>query len=228
MTPRLLSLFGQAGLLDGSDLEQYAQKRGKHKKFFEILLTVGQMDVMDLLTAEIRMPFRSKTGPSTFGDQLTTVTHVRDDELLHMLNAATSVAAVQVQYSLIDRSAEREILPCCRELGISVITYGPLAQGLLTGKYDAETRFGRDDCRRHLQHFRGEELQANMATVDRLREIAMKRQKSPGQLAMRWALDHPGVSSIIVGTKSRDQLKQNVGAQGWRLDPADYRYLVSG
>ena len=142
--------------------------------------------------------------------------------------ATTRVAAVQVQYSLIDRSAEREILPCCQELGISAITYGSLAQGLLVGKYDAETRFGLNDLRRHLQHFKGEELQSNMAIVNRLRGSATQLQKSPGQLAMRWALDNPGVASIIVGIKSRDQLEHNVEAQGWRLDPADYRYLLCG
>ncbi|MDA1348069.1 MAG: aldo/keto reductase [Chloroflexi bacterium] len=142
--------------------------------------------------------------------------------------SATNVAAVEMQYSLIDRSAEREILPCCRELGISAITYGSLAQGLLAGNYDAETRFEQDDRRRHLRHFGGEELQANMMIVRRLKELARQRQKSPAQLAMRWALDNPAVSGIIAGIRSRGQLKDNVEAQGWSLDPADYRYLVSG
>ena len=142
--------------------------------------------------------------------------------------AVTSVAAVQVQYSLIDRTAEMEIFSCCRELGISAITYGSLAQGLLAGNYDAETRFGQDDRRRHLRDFGGEELQANMLIVHRLKELARRRQKSPAQLAMRWALDNPAVSGIIAGIKSRGQLEDNVEAQGWRLDPADYRYLASG
>ena len=142
--------------------------------------------------------------------------------------AVTNVAAVQVQYSLTDRSAEKEIFPCCLELGISAITYGSLAQGLLSGNYDAETRFEQDDHRRHLRHFAGEELQANMLIVRRLKELARQRQKSPAQLAMRWALDNPAVSGIIAGIRSRGQLKDNVEAQGWRLDPADYRYLVSG
>ena len=142
--------------------------------------------------------------------------------------AATSVAAVQVQYSLIDRSAEMEIFPCCQELGITAITYGSLAQGFLTGNYDAQSRFGQDDRRRHLWHFGDEELQANMLIVHRLKELARRRQKSPAQLAMRWALDNPAVSGIIAGIKSRGQLEDNVEAQGWRLDPADYRYLVSG
>jgi len=142
--------------------------------------------------------------------------------------ATTKVAAVQAQYSLADRRAEMEIFPCCHELGISAITYGSLAQGLLAGNYDTETRFGKDDRRRHLRHFGGEELQAKMSIVHRLKELARQRQKSPAQLAMRWALDNPAVSGIIAGIKSRDQLEDNVEAQGWRLDPADYRYLVSG
>ena len=67
-----------------------------------------------------------------------------------------------------------------------------------------------------------------MLIVHRLKELARRRQKSPAQLAMRWALDNPAVSGIIAGIKSRGQLEDNVEAQGWRLDPADYRYLVSG
>ena len=64
--------------------------------------------------------------------------------------------------------------------------------------------------------------------VCRLKENAERLQKSPGQLAIRWVLDNPDVSSTIVGIKSRRQVEQNVGTQGWRLDPGDYRNLLSG
>lgn len=144
------------------------------------------------------------------------------------VSAIARVAAVQVQYSLIDRSAERDVLPCAQELGISAITYGSLAQGLLTGKYNAEAQFGPDDRRHQLEHFGGEELQANGEMLCRLKENAKRLQKSPGQLAIRWVLDNPDVSSTIVGIKSRRQVEQNVGAQGWQLDPGDYRNLLAG
>ena len=138
------------------------------------------------------------------------------------------VAAVQMQYSLIDRRVEKDVLPCCDELGISAIAYGSLAQGFLTGKYDSTKQFGADDCRSRLDHFQGKVRDANTVIVDRLRTIGSRCRKSPAQIAMRWVLENPGVAGIIAGTRSTTQAEHNVGAQGWDLTPTNYEYLLSG
>lgn len=132
---------------------------------------------------------------------------------------------VEIQYNLLDRHAETEILPLCEELGIGVVVYGPLAQGLLTGKYGASHRFGTDDRRHRLPHFREEKIAESLRAVQRLREIGARRECSPAQVAIRWALDHPAVSCAVVGAKSPDQVKDNVQALGWKLELEERSYL---
>ena len=139
-----------------------------------------------------------------------------------------SLAAVQMQYSLIDRRVEKELIPCCQELGISVITYGPLAQGLLTGKYEMDAQFGLDDCRSRLAHFKGEDFERKLEIVNRLREMEKCYNKLSTQIAIRWVLDNPAISCVISGIKSPAQIEQNAGAVGWNLTSEDYEYLVNG
>jgi len=139
-----------------------------------------------------------------------------------------NVAAVQLLYNLIERRAERELLPCCQELGISVFAYGTLAQGLLTGKYGTDTQFGPGDRRHRLPHFEGENLKKNLQIVERLKKVGERYHKSPAQVAIRWVLENPAVSCAIVGAKSPAQIEHNVGALGWSLAPEDYEYITAG
>jgi aryl-alcohol dehydrogenase-like predicted oxidoreductase len=138
------------------------------------------------------------------------------------------LTVVEVQYNLLDRHAEVEILPLCRELGIGVIAYGALAQGLLTGKYGANHRFGTDDRRHRLNHFRPANMAENLKIVKCLREIGVRHGKSPAQVALRWVLDHPAVSCAVVGARSPQQVTENVQAVGWTLDPVERTYLSNG
>lgn len=138
------------------------------------------------------------------------------------------IAAVQLQYNLIDRSAEAELLACCRELDIRVIAYGVLAQGLLTGKYTSPAVFEQNDRRHRLRHFQSEVIQEKMRLVDRLKLVSVKYDKTPAQTAIRWVLDNPDVHFALAGAKSPTQIEHNVGALEWHLTPADYRFLSVG
>lgn len=140
-------------------------------------------------------------------------------------NQIAPLTVAEVQYNLLDRQAEAEILPLCNQLGIAVVAYGPLAQGLLTATYGAAARFDSDDRRHRLAHFQPEALERNLMTVRRLQEIADKRGRSPAQVALRWVLDSPAVASVIVGAKSPEQVTDNLGALGWKLEPAERAYL---
>jgi len=141
---------------------------------------------------------------------------------------AADLSAVELPYNLVDRRCEAEVLPLCRELGLAVIAYGPLAQGLLTGKYDLNSRFGQDDRRHRLPHFQGKALVENLRIVDRLKEMGERHQKSPAQVAIRWVLDYTSVTCAIAGTKSPPQIEENVGALGWSLAQDECRYLADG
>jgi len=138
------------------------------------------------------------------------------------------IAAVQLQYNLIDRSGEAELLACCRELDIHVIAYGVLAQGLLTGKYPSPPVFEQNDRRHRLRHFQSDVIQEKMKFVERLKLVSVKYDKTPAQTAIRWVLDNPDVHFALAGAKSPTQIEHNVGALEWHLTPADYRFLSLG
>jgi aryl-alcohol dehydrogenase-like predicted oxidoreductase len=119
------------------------------------------------------------------------------------------LAAVQVEYNLLNQHAAREILPVCRKLSIPVVAFGSLAQGLLTGKFSSAVTFPETDRRHRLTHFRGAALTAGLATVDALRCDAAARRKTLAQLAIDFVLSTPGVACAVVGAKTPQQIRQN-------------------
>jgi aryl-alcohol dehydrogenase-like predicted oxidoreductase len=137
------------------------------------------------------------------------------------------MAVVQAQYSLLDRHVEQEILPCCRELGINFLAYGALAQGLLSGKYDLASKFDANDRRRRLNHFQVENLTRHLPVVQHARIVGERYQCSPSQVAIRWALNAPGVSAVIVGSKTPQQVEDNVNALNFQLDTAEWNELTA-
>jgi len=148
-------------------------------------------------------------------------------ELVRRAHAVLPLAAVELQYSLLDRGAEAGLLPLAGELGVAVLAYGPLAQGLLTGKYGPGARFAADDRRHRLGHFRGPALRRALEVVGRVCEAAERLGRTPAQVALRWVLDHPAVSCAIAGAKSPAQVEANAGAAGWRLPP-EVREALAG
>lgn len=147
-------------------------------------------------------------------------------DLIRMASRIAPISAVESPYNLIDRSAEKDILACCQKLGIRVIGYGALAQGVLTGKYRAQSSFQPTDRRSRLLHYQGAAYQKNVQAVQAMRPIAARYGKTIPQLAIRWALENPSISCVLVGTKTAGQVEENVEALGWRLEPPDYHWLA--
>ena len=134
------------------------------------------------------------------------------------------VSAVQVQYSLIDRKIEKKFLDTCDSLDISVFTYGPLAQGLLTGKYDLQSKFDDSDCRSRLSHFKCDEFPKYDRILCKLRDLAKLKKVSMSQIALRWVIENPSVCSAIIGIKSLEQLLTNVGCLNFELDADELEF----
>jgi len=141
--------------------------------------------------------------------------------LLERAILTTKIASLQPEYSLFERRIEAEILPFRQKHNIGIIAYGPLAKGLLTGKFRGHETFPDDDVRRWDPHFQGRHFRQNVAKVERLRSIAEKYGKTPGELAIRWILEHPGISAAIVGARHPSQVEENAGASGWHISPED-------
>ena len=131
-------------------------------------------------------------------------------------------ATFQDEFSLANRSHEDDIQALTAGFGVVPLTWGSLGQGILSGKYDAETTFGPDDRRSRPAYvnFHGEKLRHNLRIVDVLRRIAEEVGRSVPAVAIRWILDHLPGSVAIVGIKSQQQLESNLDAVGWTLTPA--------
>ena len=142
-------------------------------------------------------------------------------------HAVHPVTALQTEYSLFTRDLEDEILPVLRELGIGLVPYSPLGRGLLTGAITAADDLEPDDSRRspYFPRFSGDALDANLALVARIREIADAKGATPGQLALAWVLAQGDDVVPIPGTKRVAYLEENVAAAAVRLTEDDLSAL---
>jgi len=131
------------------------------------------------------------------------------------------ISALQTEYSLWTRDVEAEILPTCRELGISFVPYSPLGRGFLTGKIQKLDDLAAHDWRRQGPRFQGENFERNLAIVHRLETLAQKHQCQPAQLALAWVLAQGEDIVPIPGTKRRSYLEENVAALQLELTPGD-------
>ena len=135
------------------------------------------------------------------------------------------ITALQTEYSLWTRDVEAEILPTCRELGIGFVPYSPLGRGFLTGKIRKADDLATNDWRRFGPRFQGENLERNLAIVDRLEALAQKRKCKAAQLALAWVLAQGEDLVPIPGTKRRSYLEENVAALEIALSPDDLAEL---
>lgn len=116
------------------------------------------------------------------------------------LSRTVGVETDQPPYNLLNRGIEDDVLPYCREQDIGVLVYGPLAHGLLSGRFDPST-LADDDWRRGHEPFEGDNLERNLEVVERLTELAEERGHTLPQLAVAWVLAQPGVHVAITGAR---------------------------
>jgi aryl-alcohol dehydrogenase-like predicted oxidoreductase len=117
------------------------------------------------------------------------------------------VISLQPPYSLIHRQIETESLPYCEKQGIGVIVYSPMASGLLTGAMTREraAKLPDDDWRKHSPEFREPNLSKNLKLVERLKKIAARYGRTPGEVAVAWTLRLPAITGAIVGARNARQ-----------------------
>ncbi|MCA9523045.1 MAG: aldo/keto reductase [Myxococcales bacterium] len=126
--------------------------------------------------------------------------------------------ALQAQYSLIERNLEREHIPACREFGLGLLPWSPLAGGFLTGKYRRGTQ-APSGARLERTRFNYSyyDKEQNWRVLDTLLQVAEESGGSPAQVALAWLLRRPQVSSVIFGCRSLEQLDQNLAAESLTL-----------
>jgi aryl-alcohol dehydrogenase-like predicted oxidoreductase len=139
--------------------------------------------------------------------------------------AVHPIADLQIEYSLISRGIEADILPTCRELGIAITAYGVLSRGLISGHW-SRAREGELDFRGASPRFKGDNLTRNLALVERLRAIAARLGTTVAQVAIAWVLAQGSDIVPLVGARRRERLTESLGALDLSLSAADSAALA--
>jgi aryl-alcohol dehydrogenase-like predicted oxidoreductase len=141
-------------------------------------------------------------------------------------HAVQPVAALQTEYSLVERVPEHGILSTCEELGIGFVPWGPTHRGLLSGRFDAGTRFdAASDRRASVPTFTPEALRANLPLLDVVKAWARRKGVTPVQLSLAWLLAQRPWIVPIPGTTSLAHLEENLGAAAVRFTPEELREI---
>jgi aryl-alcohol dehydrogenase-like predicted oxidoreductase len=146
-------------------------------------------------------------------------------DTIRRAHAVHPITALQTEYSLWEREPETKVFPVLAELGIGFVPYSPLGRGFLTGQIRSVDDFADDDFRRHSPRFQGENFTRNLELVDRVKELADRKQCTPGQLALAWLLAQGEHIVPIPGTKKRERLRENLGAVDVELGADELQLL---
>ncbi|MFE9784790.1 aldo/keto reductase [Nocardia salmonicida] len=140
-------------------------------------------------------------------------------DTLRRAAAVHPIADLQIEYSLISRGIEKEILPAARQLGTGITAYGVLSRGLLSDTFRSGGPSSAGDFRAHSPRFQGENLTRNLRLVEALADIAATKQVSVAQLAIAWALSRGTDIVPVIGARTRTRLDETLGALAISLTP---------
>lgn len=137
-----------------------------------------------------------------------------DKDLLQRAADGCEVASVQNQYSALKRDDEQDMLPACEQKHIGYMAYGPLAGGILSGKYKKEPYFAdkKDPRRFFYRHYKGDTFQKATQAVNALKSAADTHRITTAQAALAWLISHPAVTCAITGARTPDQIRMNAAS----------------
>lgn len=151
---------------------------------------------------------------------------------LRRAHAVHPIAALQIEYSLISRGIEQEIIPAAKELGVAITAYGVLSRGLISGYWSQARQEATRDFRAILPRFQGENLAANLKLVDVLKIIAAEKDATPAQIAIAWVKAQSAAQGAtivpLIGARNRTRLSESLGAANIALTPEDLARIERG
>jgi aryl-alcohol dehydrogenase-like predicted oxidoreductase len=136
-----------------------------------------------------------------------------------------NISAIQVPLNLIDFKRSENVFKEAKNQNVSTLSYGPLAQGLLSGKYNLMTNFDKSDRRSRLAHFQSCQWPNNLKIIQTLDNLSDKYDKSISQIAIRWVIDNFNIDSVIVGAKNVNQIESNIDTLNFKLEKDDIDFL---
>jgi aryl-alcohol dehydrogenase-like predicted oxidoreductase len=146
---------------------------------------------------------------------------------LQVFAAACPLSACQMHFNMLQREIEREILPWCRSREVAMIVYWPLMKGLLAGTMQRGHVFPQTDSRHKYPMFNGAEFDKNLDFVDRVRPIAARLGCSLPDLVLAWTAEQPGITSVLFGATSPEQVAINAGSLAVDLDDEARRDIAA-
>lgn len=152
------------------------------------------------------------------------ISNVTLDQLIEA-NAHNDISVLQSPYNMLNRSAEQDLLPYCIKNDISFIPYGPLAYGILGGKYTKDFKLSNGDWRISEPLFHDQLFEQTLAKVEILKEIAEEKQTTLPNLALAWLLAQDGIDAVIPGGKHKNQVASNVKASDVILTKEDLVHI---
>ena len=135
------------------------------------------------------------------------------------------ICDLQIEYSLVSRGIEQEILPACRELGVGITAYGVLSRGLISGHWTKDRAMAANDFRAHAPRFAAGNVERNLALVEALHTIAESRNATVAQIAIAWVLSRGTDIVPLVGARRRDRLREALAALSLPLSAEDVRRI---
>ena len=147
------------------------------------------------------------------------------EKTIRRAHAVHPISALQSEYSLWERNLEARILPLLRELGIGLVAFSPLGRGFLTGAVKRAEEYPDSDYRHRDPRFQGKNFDANQRAAEAVRELALREDATPSQIALAWLLSRGEDVVPIPGTKRRTFLEENLGAVRVKLEPAELSAL---
>jgi aryl-alcohol dehydrogenase-like predicted oxidoreductase len=188
-------------------------------------LGVDHIDVYRIARLDPDVPIEETVGAIAELVEAGYVRHIGLSEVgadtIRRAAATAPISDLQIEYSLISRGIENEILPTTRELGIGITAYGVLSRGLISGHFTADRQLGAGDFRAMSPRFQGDNLRHNLNLVEALRKIAEQKGVSVAQIAIAWVLSRGEDIVPLVGARRRDRLTEALGALDVTLDSSD-------
>ena len=148
-----------------------------------------------------------------------------DSQWISQTKNLSRFVSLQAQYSLIERSIERELVPACKRFGLGILPWSPLAGGMLTGKYHPETVPAGSRLEKWEDRWKRQNNARTWQILDAVRAIATECHSSPATVSLAWLLAKPWVTSVIFGAKSVAQLEENLRAAELTLTPDQVKRL---
>ncbi len=180
---------------------------------------LSQKTLMNALADEVKRGRIAAVGVSNYSAE-----QMRDAHQI-LADRGVPLAVNQVRYSLLSRQIESKgIVATARELGVTLLAYSPLAQGLLTGKYTIDSAETPTGARKIDPRFTKEGLQKIAPVISLLRTLGEKYDRTPAQVALNWLICQGNVIPIA-GVKTAEHVRQNAGALGWRLNEDEIQEL---